>query len=171
MVSTNNDLARQVIEQSVDGLLVIDAEGIVLFANPAASSLFAGRTRDLVGFHLGAPAIHAAVEVMLAGGDSVRYVEMRSTEIIWEGQNATLASLRDVTERKQAEDALVNQAEELRQRNGALIGFNSAAVGRELRMIELKREVNEMCLKLGDPPRHRIPGEQTGVSVLAKARR
>ena len=26
----------------------------------------------------------------------------------------------------------------------------------ELRMIELKREVNELCMRLGEPPRHKI---------------
>jgi hypothetical protein len=32
--------------------------------------------------------------------------------------------------------------------------FNSAATGRELRMIELKQEINELCRRLGEPPRH-----------------
>jgi PAS domain-containing protein len=164
MVFTDNDLARRVIEHSVDGLLVIDAEGIVQFANPAAVSLFASRTHQLTGFHLGAPASHDAVEITLAGGDSVRYVEMRSTEITWEGCQATLAALRDITQRKHAEEALQKQADELRERNGALVSFNRAAVGRELRMIELKQEVNELCAKLGQPPRHRIPGEETGAA-------
>ena len=102
----SDELARKVIEHSVDGLLVIDAAGVVRFANPAAISLFAGRTTELVGFHLGSPAIHEPVELILPGGTSPRYVEMRSTEIIWEGRTASLASLRDITERKQAEDAL-----------------------------------------------------------------
>ena len=39
--------------------------------------------------------------------------------------------------------------------------FNQAAVGRELRMIELKCEVNELCGKLGEPARHRIVGDET----------
>jgi PAS domain S-box-containing protein len=102
----SDELARKVIEHSVDGLLVIDAEGVVRFANPAAISLFAGRTTELVGFHLGAPAIHEPVELILPSGTSPRYVEMRSTEIIWEGRTASLASLRDITERKLAEEAL-----------------------------------------------------------------
>jgi len=184
MLLPNDTLARKVIEHSVDGLLVIAADGVVLFANPAAIALFAGRTKELVGFHLGEPlwfrrdrgrgwtkelvgfhlgepAIHEAVEIILPGADSARYVEMRSTEIVWEDRTATLASLRDITERKQAEEALLKQAEELRERNSALISFNRAAVGRELRMIELKREVSELCAKLGEAPRYRIPGDET----------
>ena len=48
------------VEQSADGLLVIDAQGIVRFANPAAIALFAGKTAALIGHHLGVPAILAA---------------------------------------------------------------------------------------------------------------
>ncbi len=164
MVLTDNDLAWRVIEHSVDGLLVIDAEGIVRFANPAAKALFASRTQQLTGFHLGSPAIHEPVELMLPGGVP-RYVEMRSTEIAWEGQLATLAALRDITERKQAEEELQKQAGELRERNGTLISFNRVAVERELRMIELKREVNELCRKLGEPARHRIPGDDGSITA------
>jgi hypothetical protein len=28
------------------------------------------------------------------------------------------------------------------------------AVGREARMIELKKEINELCVRCGEPPRH-----------------
>jgi PAS domain S-box-containing protein len=98
----NSDLAWRVIENSVDGLLVIDSNGVVQFANPAAVAFFAWRTANLVGFQLGAPAISAAVELILPGVDGLRYVEMRSTEIEWEGSTASLASLRDITESKRA---------------------------------------------------------------------
>jgi PAS domain S-box-containing protein len=53
----------------------------------------------------------------------------------------------DVTERKRSED-------ELRLRNEDLEIFSSAAVGRELRMIELKQEINELCADSGKPPRY-----------------
>jgi PAS domain S-box-containing protein len=49
---------------------------------------------------------------------------------------------QDITLRKKAE-------EDLRQRNAELERFNKAAVGRELRMIELKQEINALCNELG----------------------
>jgi PAS domain S-box-containing protein len=162
----NGDLARTAIRHCVDGLLVIDTKGIVQFANPAAISLFADRTRELVGHHVGTPAIKEFVEMILPGRTGARYVEMRSTEIIWEGRAAHLASLRDITDRKRAEEAVRGQAEELLKRNRELIRFNHAAVGREMRMIELKREVNQLCLDLGQPVRHRLPAEQTAALKL-----
>jgi DNA-binding response OmpR family regulator len=63
---------------------------------------------------------------------------------------------RYAVERQKAEAVLRHQAEELIARNDRLNRFNQTVVGRELRMIELKREVNELCAKLGEPPRHRI---------------
>lgn len=61
----------------------------------------------------------------------------------------TVSMLTDITARKRAE-------EELRASIDELESFNRAAVGRELRMIELKEEVNELCGKAGQPPRYRV---------------
>lgn len=56
---------------------------------------------------------------------------------------ATAARLiAEVIKRKRVEQALV-------ERNSELDQFNRLAVGRELRMIELKREVNALCRALG----------------------
>lgn len=66
-----------------------------------------------------------------------------------------LGTHTDITERKRIEVDLRRQAEELRSRNQELNRFNRLAIGRELRMIELKSEVNELCLRLGEAPRHR----------------
>jgi len=63
---------------------------------------------------------------------------------------------RDITARKRAEEELQRHIEDLRVRNAALTRFNAITVDRELRMIELKREVNELCLQLGEPPRHKV---------------
>jgi PAS domain S-box-containing protein len=67
----------------------------------------------------------------------------------------------DLTERKRTEEALRQQSEDIRVRNERLTRFNATAVGRELRMLELKREVNELCARLGEPPRHRVTGNES----------
>jgi PAS domain-containing protein len=78
----------------------------------------------------------------------------------------------DITERKQAQAELEKHREhlqelvnertaELRATNEELTRFNEAMVGRELRMIELKQEVNALCAQLGQPPRYgRVAEEQ-----------
>jgi PAS domain S-box-containing protein len=57
----------------------------------------------------------------------------------------------DITERKKAEEALQQHMEEMRRANEELERFNRVAVGRELRMIELKREINALCADAGLP--------------------
>jgi PAS domain S-box-containing protein len=72
------------------------------------------------------------------------------------GQLRSILSLvLDVTARKQAEDELQQRVEELRVINEEQEHLNRAMVGRELRMIELKQEVNEACAQAGQPPRYR----------------
>jgi PAS domain S-box-containing protein len=66
----------------------------------------------------------------------------------------TVATIEDITERRRAEEALRQQTEELRARNAELMRFNRAGVGRELQMVELKQQINELCRQLGQPPRH-----------------
>ncbi len=86
----------------------------------------------------------------------------------------------DITERRQAEAELAKHREhleelvqqrtaELRATNSELTRFNRAMVGRELRMIELKQEVNELCGKLGQAPRYPLqvePEPQKALTVL-----
>lgn len=84
------------------------------------------------------------------------FVPVREADggILWHGY------VQDVTERKLAEDELHDSYEELAR-------FNRAAVGRELRLIELKKEVNALCLQLGNLPRYPLDfeNETTNLSI------
>ena len=60
---------------------------------------------------------------------------------------------RDITAAKRSED-------DLRESNQELIVFNLAAVGRELRMIELKHEINALCALTGLPARFALAGDE-----------
>ncbi len=52
------------------------------------------------------------------------------------------------------EQRVAERTAELRATNTELARFNEAMVGRELRMIELKKEVNTLCAQLGQPRRY-----------------
>ena len=54
-----------------------------------------------------------------------------------------------ITARKLAEEALRRQAAELQARNDELERFNCAMTGRELRLVELKQQVNDLAAELG----------------------
>ena len=62
----------------------------------------------------------------------------------------------DISRRKATEEALALRHGELRAQAEELTRFNRAAVGRELRMIELKQEINELCHRLGESARYSI---------------
>ncbi|CAK0748994.1 membrane hypothetical protein [Azospirillaceae bacterium] len=92
----------------------------------------------------------------------IRWISNRADPIDGgDGKAARLIGvISDITERKHAENELQRQAkemlrqtEELRLRNEELERFNRASVGREMNMVELKRQVNELSQQLGqDPP-------------------
>ncbi len=65
-----------------------------------------------------------------------------------------LVTFMDITDRKRVEDVLRQQTGELQARNDELSRFNRVATDRELRMIEMKQEINELCRQAGQPPRY-----------------
>ena len=68
-------------------------------------------------------------------------------------QGQCAAIYDEITERKVSD-------EEVRKNADELIRFNHAAVDRELRMIELKKEVNRLCAQAGLLPRYAVEFDQ-----------
>lgn len=65
---------------------------------------------------------------------------------------AGIVVFQDITDRKLSEI-------QLREKIGELEKFNKIMVGREIRMVELKNEINDLCSKLKMPERYKVPGE------------
>ena len=63
---------------------------------------------------------------------------------------------REIRERDLARSELQAKAAELEKSNEHLTRFNNSASGRELRMVELKREINELLESAGQQPRYDI---------------
>ena len=95
---------RSIVERLADGIVIVDATGVIRFANPAAEQLF-GRNRDqLVGSQLGFPVVvgeSTEVEVVHPGDGAIT-AELRVVDVEWAGAPALLVSLRDITHRKRA---------------------------------------------------------------------
>jgi signal transduction histidine kinase len=101
-----------------DGVVVVDRDGIIRFANPAAQQLFGRTADDLVGRELGFPVVvgdTAGVEVVRPTHDTVT-AELRVVDTDWDGEQALLVSLRDVTDRKRAEERAAQLERERRAR-------------------------------------------------------
>ncbi|MEG3436560.1 EAL domain-containing protein [Pannus brasiliensis CCIBt3594] len=97
---------RYLLENTREGLVILDAIGTVLFVNPAAERLFRRPADTLVGENLGIPiAIDEFSEVEIPHPDgSLKRVSLRALEFSWEGRAAYLAFLQDITDLKRAEE-------------------------------------------------------------------
>lgn len=73
-----------------------------------------------------------------------------------------LLAIEDITARKQAEQLLRESHTQLQEHANELTRFNEVAVGRELRMIELKKEINELCRRGNQADRYPLEFERDG---------
>ena len=98
----------------------------------------------------------SAEEIECERKDGTRFTLLASSAPIYDREGkivSGVAVFHDITERKQME-------RQLRAANEELTRFNTVMVGRELRMIELKKEVNELCNKAGQPPQYSLKFEK-----------
>ncbi len=71
-----------------------------------------------------------------------------------------LLGIHDITERSQMQEALRASHAELRSHAAELERFNRVAVGRELRMVALKQEINELRRQQGEAARYPLEFER-----------
>ncbi|WP_169978372.1 hybrid sensor histidine kinase/response regulator [Tautonia rosea] len=98
---------QRMVEHGADGVAILDASGVIVYANPAASALLGRPLTQLIGRPLGLPVVafqSAEIDVPTTG-DSTRIVELRSAEGIWDGRPALLVGLRDVTAYRRLADS------------------------------------------------------------------
>ena len=115
---------RSIIDHMADGIVIVDGAGVIRFANPAAERLFGRAMSALVDHDLGFPLVRseaAVVDVVRPNQQTVT-AELRSVEITWEGESAYLISLRDITDRRRAEE----RAEQLNRERVARIEAEAA---------------------------------------------
>lgn len=95
-----------IVNNSLDGVLVIDQSGAIQFANRAAAQILDCSTEQLCGRFFGVPlALGELAELNVCRrGETARIVELRITETTWRQSPAFLATLRDITERKRREE-------------------------------------------------------------------
>ncbi len=124
---------RAIVLHSADAIVVVDRTGAVRFANPAAEALFGRPAEALVDRPFGYPVVAgetSEIDVPRPGRDTA-IAEIRVVEVPWRGEQAWLATLRDVTPRRRLES-------QLRRARGV--------VEREVRArtAELRRTVEEL---------------------------
>jgi two-component system cell cycle sensor histidine kinase/response regulator CckA len=97
-----------ILGESADGTVIVDADGTVLYVNPAAEKLFGRVKKDFVGFPFGFPVSTDKSEdhLIIRTGDRLCDVELRVVQMHWYNRTAFQLSVRDITDRKRAEAAL-----------------------------------------------------------------
>ncbi|HSQ04435.1 MAG TPA: PAS domain S-box protein, partial [Burkholderiales bacterium] len=181
---TATALLAAIVNSSDDAIIGKDLNGIITSWNIVAEHLFGYRAQEAIGqpvtMLVPPDRLHEEDEIRkrLKGGESVKHFEtvrlrkngspLEISLTISPIKDATGQVIgaskvaRDITARKQADKALAQSHAELQLRAEELARFNSVAVGRELRMIELKKEVNELCQRHGEVERYPLEFEREG---------
>ena len=150
---------RTLIELSPDPIF-IHTEGVVSFANSAGLALLGAESpgqilgkpvldlihpdyREIVArrFREGVKenrAIPLSEEKYLRLDGTIVDVEVMAKPIVLQGKVCAQIMMRDITERKQAQDRLARQAEELRQRNEELARLNEHSERQMRRMVAMR---------------------------------
>ncbi len=98
-----------IVEKTLDGIAVLDCQGVILYCNSTAARFLGSPPQSLVGEHLSVSPIPGRITEMpifRQRGD-VGTAEMRVGRTQWKGKAAYLAILSDVTERKRTEQELL----------------------------------------------------------------
>lgn len=163
-------LLRDIPSISVQGY---DANGNVTYWNKASSTLYGYSGEEAIGRNLTEliippamrPAVRDAIQHMVATLQPIpsgpldlmrkdgSTVTVFSSHVVMQipGRGFELYCLDiDLTELKQAEHRLQEQLDELRR-------WHDVTLGREMRILELKREVNDLLVKAGCAPRYASP--------------
>ncbi|MEP6992420.1 MAG: ATP-binding protein [bacterium] len=97
---------RHIVDRLPDGIVVVAGHGTIRFVNPAAEVLFGRPARELIGQEFGYALTGpeaAEIEIVRRGRAPV-VAELRVVEAVWDDESAALVALRDVTDRKRAEE-------------------------------------------------------------------
>jgi PAS domain S-box-containing protein len=158
-------LARSILEGAAEGILVADIESRQLtYANPAICRMLGFTEEELICMRVDelhseralSRAVsefeaHACGEISSSlafplrrkTGDII-LADITTAPIEMNGQTCVVGFFSDVTQRKRAEELTLRQLEELQR-------WQDVMLGREDRVQELKREVNALLRRLGEP--------------------
>lgn len=165
-----------------DAVLSTDAAGRVRRMNAMAEELTGWRETEAQGRPVG--------EVLhLVDQDSRAEIECPIAQVVRDGGVVHLADRALLIARDGSERPIADSGAAVRDEDGSLIGvvlvfrdqsaerdtqhalrsraeeaerFNRAAVGRELRMVQLKQEADALRRRLGEPPRYRCDEDERG---------
>ncbi|MDZ7698169.1 MAG: response regulator [Deltaproteobacteria bacterium] len=162
-LAQSREQMQEIISHNRDAMVLVDRDGAIRFANPAAFDLFNVPQDRLIGSRFGFPVSgDERIEIhLLDSAHQPRVAEMRVAELTYQDEPMYLASLRDITRRKEME-------ENLKQANQTILHQQKAVIEEErLRVLlqmagatahELRQPLNtllgdiEAMIKEGEHP-------------------
>jgi PAS domain S-box-containing protein len=170
--------ARSMIESSLDSLVAISPEGLITDANEATVKATGIPREELIGTTFSdcftePEKAEKIYQMVFAEGMAVdyplilRHRDGTLTEVLYNASVyrdaagkvlGVFAAARDVTNQNQAQRTITQQQATALDRLAELEQFHHVAVGRELKMIELKKEIEHLKSLL--PPDEAEPSDQ-----------
>lgn len=169
-LKSSERLYRALAEASPEMIFLIDDQDRVVYLNQAAAKMFGVDKEEILGKARSAlfppqiareqskglqhvrssgQKLHSKSQVVFPGGDI--WLSTWLVPVEHEGKIPSVLGIsQDITQSYQAEEKLKQKVMELER-------FNQMAVGREKRMVELKREINRLLADQGQPARYSIP--------------
>jgi PAS domain S-box-containing protein len=161
----------QATENSPDSVVVTDNNGIIEYVNPSFCDVTGYSAKEAIGqkphilnsgYHSGSFFENLWHTILSGSTWRGEFLNRRKNgEEFWESASISaiyndegdithfVAVKQDITERKQMEAEMRKNVEELER-------FNKIAIGREIKMIQLKEEVNELLEELEREKRYKI---------------
>jgi len=140
----SEDRFIKMVSNDPDGVVIADSNSVIVFANPSAEILFGLDSHQLVGKSFGFPIIpDETSEITLNSGSGKDITaELRSVEIDWQGKEAWLISLRDITGNKELMKDFLEENERLditlRSIADAVIAVDSKGIVRVINQMALE---------------------------------
>ncbi|HET7152176.1 MAG TPA: PAS domain S-box protein, partial [Candidatus Kapabacteria bacterium] len=166
---SGSQYARSLIEASVDPLVTISPEGKITDVNEGSIKVTGVRREDLIGtdfsnYFTEPEKAREGYQQVFAKGFvtdyplTIRHKDGKLTDVLYNASVykntrgdvlGVFAAARDVTAQKIAEYKVAEQRANELERLAELERFQKLTVGRELKMIELKKEIEELKKKIG----------------------
>ncbi len=162
--------ARNLIESSLDPLVTISADGKITDVNEATIKVTGVPREQLIGtdfsnYFTEPEKAREGYQQVFAGGFvtdyplTIRHQEGRLTDVLYNASvykdtrdnvQGVFAAARDVTARKRVEEELAEQRRRELDRLAELEKFQRLTVGRELKMVELKKEIEGLKKEISE---------------------
>lgn len=161
--------ARSLIEASLDPLVTINLDGKITDVNEATIKVTGVSREDLIGTDFSSyftepEKAREGYQLVFSKGTvtdyplTIRHFNGKLTDVLYNASVyrdvsdnvlGVFAAARDITAQKKAEAQVAEQRSRELERLAELERFQKLTVGRELKMIELKKEIEELKGKLG----------------------